>query len=384
VSKFKKKGLKIFFLLFGTLLLVVGISMALFFIPWVKEKAIRYVEQNSEYKLKINSIVFTGFHSMEITGIELRPKLDIKQFYQANHTERDWIKIKAHISIEGINWKMLLRQKRLYADKICLTEADLFVYRDKKMPDAPYKYKPLHSYILRHAHFPMTIPVIQIVKARIEYEENPDNGSAAKIVFSHLYGTLYHLSTDSAYILQEPLVILDGKGMILDSIEATMQYKFSTQKDHFTFEGHTGSFSTTLFNKCITPMTGAEIKSGHVERVNLFFYADDSAATGTLDMDYHDLKVTILSKHGKKSPVKTILSHLFLNKDDRKRNGEEEDAGIIHATRRKDRSVFNYWWAAIKSGLVSSVVKVSLPKKHKHDKEKSEKHKHHKHSHQVQ
>jgi hypothetical protein len=382
VKKTKKRGLKIFFIILGTFILLVSISVYLFFIPWIKEKAIRYVENNSEYKLKINSIVFTGFHSLEITGMELRPKLDVKQFYLVDHIERDWIKIKAHISVEGINWKMLLWHKKMYADKICLKDAKLFVYRDKRMPDAPYKYKPLHSYILRHASVSITFPLVQIEKARIEYEENPESGPPTKIVFSKLYGTLHHLSTDSDYILHEPLVILDGKGMVLDSIEATMQYKFSTLKDRFTFEGHTGSFSTTLFNEYITPITGAKIKSGHVERVNLFFHADDSIATGTLDMDFNDLKVDIMSKHGKKSPIKTFLSHIFLNKDDIKRNGEEEDAGIIHSLRKKDRSVFSYWWTAIKSGLVSSVVKKSILKKKKtNHTEKKVNHKEHKHHH---
>jgi hypothetical protein len=336
------------------------------------------VENNSEYKLKISSIAITGFHSLEITGIELRPKLDIKQFYQANPVERDWMTLKTHLIIKGINWRMLFWHEKMYAEHIYIIETDLYVFHDKKMPDAPYKYQPLHSYLLRHASFSMTFPIVQIVKARIEYEENPDKGLPVKIVFGKLYGTLCHLSSDPAYILQEPEVILEGKGMIMDSIEATMRYKFSTQnkKDRFTFEGHTGPFSTTLFNKCITPVISAEIKSGHVERVNLFFHANDSIAIGTLNLDYDHLKVTIFSKRGRKSLVKTFLSHVLLSKDDRKRNGEEQDAGIINASRDSGKSVFNYWWLAIKSGLTSSIVKISIPEKNK-KKEKTEKHKRH-------
>ena len=359
----KNKKLKIFFIILGTSLLLVFLSLFLFLNSWVKEKIISNVEAHSEYKLKINTIAFIGLHGLEISGIELQPKLDSSQFFHEG-LERDWIVIKATVSAEGIDWKALLWHKKFYAEKMTIRRANLYVYRDKQMPDAPYEYKPLHSKLLRDASTSVTIPLIKIVKSRIAYEEKSDMGVRTKVVFSKLYGTIRHLSTDSSYIANQPEVIVDGKGIIADSIDANMKYKFNTlnKRDSYHFEGHTGPFSASLFNKYLIPLSGAEISSGHVSRINLFFYADNNMATGKLDIDYDNLRLHLLTK-GKRA-LKLILNALIKN-DDKKANGKEKEMGEINCTRDKGKSVFNYWWRAIKSGLRDSVVKRMPAKKKK-------------------
>lgn len=341
--------------------LLLGLILLIFFfvfIPWVKKKAITYVEEHSEYTLRINSIIFTGLYGLEITGLEIRPKLERDQFYKTIPIERDWISAKGQLSIEGINWKKLYQEKKIYANKVCLKEGDLYVFRDKRMRNGPYKYKPLHSTLLREASFLITVPMVEVINSRIEYEEHPLNGSPGKVVFSKLYGSLYNLSTDSAYITNHPVVILNGRGMILDSIKANMQYKFYVLKDTYTFEGHTGSFSATVFNKCIVPMAKAKVESGYVKRIDLFFQADNHQSTGTFDMDFSGLEIDFLDK-------KNSIIEWFVNKDDRKRNGKEKKAGEIDCVRDKGASVFNYWWGSIKSGMFSSIIKIKFPRKEK-------------------
>jgi hypothetical protein len=359
----KNKKLKIFFTILGALLLLFLLSLFLFLNSWVKEKIILSVEKQSEYKLNIGTITFIGLHGLEITGIELHPKLDSSQFFHESF-EQDWIVIKGTVSAEGIDWKALLWHKKFYAEKMTIRRADLYVYRDKKMPDAPYKYKPLFSKLLRDASASVTIPLIKIVKSHIVYEEKSDNGVRSRIAFSKLYGTICHLSTDSAYIHGHPEVIVEGKGIIADSIEANMKYKFNTlnKRDSYHFEGHTGAFSASLLNKYIIPLSGAQISSGHVSRINLFFDADDNMATGKFNIDYDDLRLHLLTK--KKRILKLILNALIRN-DDKKANGKEKDMGEISCTRDKGKSIFNYWWHAIKSGLIDSVVKIPVSEKKK-------------------
>ncbi len=376
VRKSKSKKLRIFFISLVLIILLMIVGVTLFFMPYVKSKIISYVEENTEYKLKISTIVFNGLNGLEIDGVEFRPKLNVKEFYEADNTERDWIAVKAHISIYGIDWEKYIKYKKVFADKISLTETDIYIYRNKKMPDAPYKYKSLPGTILRHTTLSITVPLVELVKGRIEYEEIAEEGSPINVVFSKLYGSLYHLSTDSIYRLEQPEVILDGKGMIMDSIDATMKYKFSSldKNNTFTFEGNMGHFSATIFNKCIDPvLAGIEIKSGAIEKLSLFFQGNDSIAIGKMDIDYEHLKIDVLSKKhpGKKAVLKTFLSHILISKHDKRNEGELESDGEINATRNTDRFIFNYWWKAVKSGIVSSVVKVHMSADK--DKDKGEK-----------
>ena len=355
------KGLKIFFITLGASLFLVIVLFIFFFIPWIKKQAIAYVEEHSEYTLKMNSIAFIGLHDVEITGIEFRPKLALDQFYKENSTERDWIKGKGHLSLEGVDWRAFIRDKKMYADKISFNEMEIYIFRDKRKPDGPYKKKFLHSALLRNAFYTMTFPVVELVNSKIEYEEHPEEGSEAIINFTNLQGTLLNLSNDSFYTLKHPEVVLTAKGMILDSIEGRMIYKFSTvnKKDHFSFEGHTGPFPASLFNKCTIPMAGCNVKSGYVKRIDLFFHANNQSSNGTIDIDYDGLEVDFHKKN-------TAFMKFFIREDDRKRNGKERKAGEIDCTRDTGSSVFNYWWASIKSGLLSSItIKLPFQKKKK-------------------
>src|SRR6187402_2784411 len=108
-KKTKYKGFKIFLIIIGVLA-IVSTAVALFFVPYVKSKIISYVEENTEYQLKINTIVFLSPYDLEINGVELRPKLDVKEFYKTNKIERDWISVKSNVSIQGVDWMLYFKE----------------------------------------------------------------------------------------------------------------------------------------------------------------------------------------------------------------------------------------------------------------------------------
>lgn len=53
--------------------------------------------------------------------------------------------------------------------------------------------------------------------------------------------------------------------------------------------------------------------------------------------------------------LKTFVANLFVKNDDDK-SRTEKYTGEINFSRRKDRFIFNYWWNALKSGIISSVL----------------------------
>ena len=360
----KRGKLKIFFAILAITLLVLTLFTAFFLTTWVKGKIITLVEKHSEYKIKIKSVTFKGLHDIEIAGIEIYPKQSKAEFYRPGNFEKEWIEVKAKLVAKGVDWKSLMLKNKMYAEKVYITEGNLFVYRDKRMPDGPHKYRPLHSYILRNASFSLTLPYIELEYAKIKYEEKSETGVNSKIEFKKLKGNAYHLSTDHFYLEKHPEFTLIAKGTVGDSISANLKYKFNTlnKNDNFTFEGQTGPFSASLLNDYITPITSAKINSGHVSKITMNFFATNDHADGTLNIDYNNLKVDFLSKNKKNRDLRLII-RMLLNKTDRKRNGKEREEGKINCTRDKEASVFNYWWLAIRSGLISSVVKINIVKR---------------------
>lgn len=370
----KKSGaaiIKKLLLVIGFLILIALVSVPFVLPGIVKSKLIDYIEENSANQLQIESIAFTGLFSIELSAIDLKPKLEKEAFNKLNGYESDWIHFNSKsIQIYGIRWRDLLFDNKVFADHIVLDYPNVYVYRDKRVEDAPFKYIPLPSQVLRNATFSITIPLVEIKQGHISYEEHPkDKDSSSTITFDHLYGSAYHISTDSLYMTRHPEIILDGKGSILDSINAEIRYTSNVwnKNDLFRFEATVGAFSASHLNQVILPLTGTSFEQGHINKTTFFFEANDDVANGEMVMDYENLE---LSVHADKTGIKTFIANIFIKENDRKsrtkaeQNEEIHQTGEIHFERRKDRFIFNYWWGAIKSGLIPIITHIEeIPKK---------------------
>lgn len=357
-----KKVLLITLILTGIIALATCIIIP-FVLPGImKNKLIAYVETNTDNHLEIESIAFTGFNSIVINSIELRPKLTKEAFNEKKGYQSDWIHFKSpHIHMQGIDWLTLLSDKKIQLERIQLEEPTIYVYRDKRLADAPYKYKPLPSSIIRSTDFSLTIPLFELKKGTIAYEEHPeDKDSSAVLTFERLYASAYHISTDSSYLKEHPVMTIDGKGSILGSIEAEIKYTSNVldKNDAFNVDAKVQAFAATHLNQCLPPLAGVAIKSGNVKKALIHFSADDNVADGKMEMYYENLAMEVLSKSsGEESEIKSFLANILIKDEikDPETFQEGDKTGVIHFERRKDRFIFNYWWNAIKSGVVSIV-----------------------------
>ena len=369
MAKSKRTWLKITLLVLGLLVITVFIGVRFFLADYVKEKITTAVNSNSDYTLKIDKIHFNGLKVVEIYGVELIPKKTKEAFSKANKYQKDWISVKTKsIFIHGVDWIQLYKTNRFVAEKAVVEDPHFYAYRDRTSPQPPYKYRALPAEQLRDVKTACTVPLIEIKQGKITYEEVTKEGDASgKLHFSKLYGSIYHFSTEKAEWEKEPTIIVEGKASILDSIPVEITYKFNPEHDHFTFEAKVKSFTATVLNQCLNPLTKTEIESGHVNGIKLKFDADNNSAHGYLNMDYKDLRVKVLSKDEDKhkSKLKTFVANLLIHKENKPTAdpADKESHGEIKFERRKDRYIFNYWWNAVKSGVVSSVAKVNIPQK---------------------
>lgn len=369
MAKSKKKWLKITLIVLGLIVIAVFIGVRFFLADYVKEKIITAVNNNSDYTLTIERINFSGMKAVGIYGAELIPKKNKEAFYKANKYQKDWISVKIKsIFIHGIDWMQLYKTNHFIAEKAVIEEPYFYAYRNRTPPQPPYEYKPLPAEQLRHVKAACTIPLIEIKRGKISYEEVTKEGDESGTVrFSKLYGSIYHFSTVESEWKNEPMIIIEGKAQIMDSIPAEITYKFNPAHDHFTFEAKIKSFTATVLNQCLNPLTNTEIESGYIKGIKLKFDADNNSANGYLDIDYKDLKVKVLSKDEDKHKLKlkTFVANLLIHKENTPDPADKESHGEIKFERRKDRYIFNYWWNAVKSGVVSSVAKVNIPQKTK-------------------
>jgi hypothetical protein len=134
--------------------------------------------------------------------------------------------------------------------------------------------------------------------------------------------------------------------------------------------GSLKNFDFEKINAMLKPATPIEIKTGTLDDLDFAFVYNDSRSLGELTLKYHDLKVVYNKpaeeagkrKHGKKNPeddkkdnLKTFLINTFLIKKNMDGNiPDERGTGTISFSRNKTRSIFNYWWKSLFTGIQSA------------------------------
>jgi hypothetical protein len=122
-------------------------------------------------------------------------------------------------------------------------------------------------------------------------------------------------------------------------------------------EGTLDNLDLTQLNPTLENLAKVRIASGTMNSMHFNFDYSDDVSNGSVMMLYENLKMMALKekeqveeKHGLKS---FILNVLFArkNKKDEVRTAKRD--GTINFERDKKRSIFNYWWKSLATGIKS-------------------------------
>ena len=108
-----------------------------------------------------------------------------------------------------------------------------------------------------------------------------------------------------------------------------------------------------ILNPVLEPLASVSMRSGQVDRFEFSFSADNTKATGQLFFGYNDMKISVLEKKNgntKEAKFASFLANSLLLRSKNPR-GKELLPDEINFTRDQRRSVLNYWWKAVFSGV---------------------------------
>lgn len=233
---------------------------------------------------------------------------------------------------------------------------NLDVYRDKQLPfDETRRPKMLQDMIKTLKH-PIRVDSLLLVNSTISYTEQPATGDAeGKITFSGIHTRLTpftNMKTTKGVI---PDFTLTGTATIMDScqLNINMHYQMNHPENLFTASGSLNRFNMRILNPVLEPLAMVSLRSGQVDRFDFSFSADKTSATGQLYLGYDNLKISVLEmKNGntKEAKFASFLANSLLLKS-KNPKGKELLPEPINFQRDQKRSILNYWWKSVFSGI---------------------------------
>ncbi len=312
------------------------------------------------YTSKIDKIEFDSHHqSIYIDSLRLIPNYDKYEFatIAGRQVSRLNLIIK-RIEVEGLNYHKLF-DSLVSIRKISIDHVNLHSFRDKRVPLQNKKIVPMPMTSLSELSFALEVDSIAIDDSMITVEEfAPLALRPGYINFQKLNAVLVGLS--NRYYNNKPqFAQLNASAMIMGDGLITASFRLPLDGSPlYSAKGKVSNFSLPKLNTILENSAQVRIESGKLNELFFNFNYTDFKSTGTIEINYENLKLTMLNSDKEKSTdrLKTVVLNALLKKTKDESIEQAKRQGTIEAERDRQRFVFNLWWKSLQSGLKSSVV----------------------------
>jgi len=305
--------------------------------------------------------------SLVIEGFKLIPKYSPEEYNSRNRYNSDWFSINTQqIHFSGLSLKELEFNDLVSFHSAKVVQPNIEIYRDKRLTDAPFDYKPLLAGLIHKIPIDINIDTLMISEGRLEYREQVHLKKEPGLVYFHpFYISAYNISNNQLKIKSDPTLDIDFRGKIMGEayLMANLNINLDSKSERFTAKGSLEPVSGEIFNPMIENLTPARIINAEVTKTEFSFDANKNESTGTIILEYDNLDIEVSrgKEKGKKSGFLSLIANGLI-RDKNIKGDKKYLTGNIRFERRKDKALVNFLWNSIKSGIISIVVPVASKK----------------------
>lgn len=260
------------------------------------------------------------------------------------------------ICIEQPNIRQWFNQQELVAKSLSVNGLKLNIFRDKRVLFDESRRPLMFQDIIKSAKLPFRLDSLKLLNSEVNYSEQPkENDAEGRLTFSDIQSSFSPFTNMKSPTGIIPDFKINGSATFQDSsqLKLKMNFLMNHPANRFTVEGSLSPFNLPVLNPALEPLSSVSIRSGHVDDFRFSFKADNSIATGQLYFGYNDLKISILeNKDGnvREAWFVSFLANSLMLKS-RNPRGKELVPDEMNFRRDEKRSVINYWWNTIFSGI---------------------------------
>ncbi len=310
------------------------------------------------YTLEVGSSRCTSKQkSCEWKELSLNPRLPKQEFARKVGYETDRMVLDiSRIKLSGVDFDRLI-EPGIMADRLAVQQADLEIFRDKTLAE-PTEPRMFPHQSIKKLPVPVQLDTISVHKTDLQYmEQKAGLSKPGRVTFDNVRASLYGITNNPDMISQGHALEMDIKTEVMGTGALTLRGIFPLYKegDH-QLCGTLAQMDMRDLNPVFEPLELIRIKSGDIRSLDFEINLGPESSSGEVQFAYDDLSVELLDKEDiGKSGHRTFVSFLANNLKVKSSNTDPLRKGEISFQRVKHKSVFNYWWKSLASGLKGSI-----------------------------
>ena len=195
----------------------------------------------------------------------------------------------------------------------------------------------------------------------VSYTElNPKTGKTGTVAFTDINARLYNITNDSTSIRSNPVLRMTASGRFMKEapVKANFAIDLKNQKNgNFEVEASLGKISAAALNRLTIPLGSVRIDEINFRALEAKIKGDNNQASGTVKLEYDDLKITVLRDGDTVSKRKLLsfIANSFVLKSQNPSPGQAPRVAQASFPRNKQKSFFNLVWKTVFTGAKTTV-----------------------------
>lgn len=319
--------------------------------------ALRWEPPGQPYRLAAATLAYTSSTGLlRADSLHLQPLFEKGEFARRVGVETDRIDLLLPLlELRGVDHDALVSGEGLRARALHMEDLNLDVLRDRRLPGGQPEVKPLPADRLRHVGVPLAIDSLFIDAETIAYAEHQNLvDEPGRIHFKDVQIRGGPLSTLSPATLS---LSMGARFMGTTPMEFQAEFPASGEEGTHRLHGSVGALELSSLNAQLQRLAFIRIRSGRIHRLDFDMRLDRQRSSGEVVMDYEGLNVEVMDRADPEVARGQALKSLLLNALVVKENNHEPPLrrGEVDFERLEDKSIFNYWWKSILSGILDSI-----------------------------
>ncbi|MEX0812987.1 MAG: DUF748 domain-containing protein [Chitinophagales bacterium] len=332
---------------------------------------ILFVSADSMYTYKSSGLKYSHTSgTMSADSFFIQPNYENYDFTSRYKYETDRIEASfSSISVHDFSAMHYLKSKSLMSSFIEIGQMEINVFRDKQKPFKHVNKTAFQDLIYNYPG-DLHIDSIELINGNLIYTEHAEKANKpGSISFNNIQAKILKVTNDKIYKTKKDFLVISGQALLMGKGKMTILLKGEIYDPENTFllSGTLSDMQVKALNPMLEKNAFVYVNSGKVDAMNFSLIANNTQARGKMTMLYHALDLTVKNKQTDDTTAlkEQIISFLANKKviDANPVSGKEARAGTIVYIRDPEKSLFNYCFKAIWSGMKSSLTKSSKDKK---------------------